>query len=83
MAFVSPRLRELFDGVPVSQTFGKKSFFAKGLERDEAAVRTSLSLPWSQGPVEGAINKLKLIKRSMYGRANFDLLRTRVLYAVS
>jgi hypothetical protein len=57
--------------------------FAKGLERDEAAVRASLSLPWSQGPVEGAINKLKLIKRSMYGRANFDLLRTRVLCAAS
>jgi len=57
--------------------------FAKGLERDEAAVRASLRLPWSQGPVEGAINKLKLIKRSMYGRANFDLLRTRVLRAAS
>jgi transposase len=57
--------------------------FAKGLERDEAAVRAGLSLKWSQGPVEGAINKLKLIKRSMYGRANFDLLRTRVLCAAS
>jgi transposase len=55
--------------------------FAKGLQRDEAAVRAGLSLKWSQGPVEGAINKLKLIKRSMYGRANFDLLRTRVLCA--
>ena len=55
--------------------------FAKGLQRDEAAVRVGLSLKWSQGPVEGTINKLKLIKRSMYGRANFDLLRTRVLCA--
>jgi transposase len=55
--------------------------FAKGLQRDEAAVRAGLSLKWSQGPVEGAINKLKLIKRSMYGRANFDLLRIRVLCA--
>jgi len=55
--------------------------FAKGLVRDEAAVRAGLSLKWSQGQVEGAVNRLKLIKRSMYGRAKFDLLRIRVLYA--
>ena len=55
--------------------------FARGLQRDEAAVRAGLRLKWSQGPVEGAINKLKLIKRSMYGRAKFDLLRIRVLCA--
>jgi transposase len=55
--------------------------FAKGLERDEAAVRAGLRYSWSQGPVEGAINRLKLIKRSMYGRAKFDLLRIRVLSA--
>jgi len=55
--------------------------FARGLQRDEAAVRARLRLKWSQGPVEGAINKLKLIKRSMYGRAKFDLLRIRVLCA--
>jgi len=55
--------------------------FAKGLLRDEAAVRAGLSLKWNQGPVEGAVNRLKLIKRSMYGRAKFDLLRTRVLCA--
>jgi len=55
--------------------------FAQGLLQDEAAVRAGLSLPWSNGPVEGKINKLKFIKRQMYGRANFDLLRLRVLYA--
>ncbi|GAC1637183.1 MAG: ISL3 family transposase [Ktedonobacteraceae bacterium] len=55
--------------------------FAKGLVRDEAAVRAGLSLKWSQGQVEGAVNRVKLIKRSMYGRAKFDLLRIRVLYA--
>ena len=55
--------------------------FAKGLQRDEAAVRAGLSLKWSQGPVEGNVNRLKLIKRSMYGRAKFDLLRKRVLCA--
>jgi transposase len=55
--------------------------FAAGLRRDEAAVRAGLSLPWSQGQVEGQVNRLKLIKRSGYGRANFDLLRHRVLAA--
>ncbi len=39
-----------------------------------------LTLPWSNGPLEGNINRLKLIKRSMYGRAEFDLLKLRVLY---
>ena len=55
--------------------------FANGILRDEAAVRAGLSLKWSQGQVEGAVNRVKLIKRSMYGRAKFDLLRIRVLYA--
>ena len=55
--------------------------FAQGLLQDEAAVRAGLSLPWSNGMVEGKINKLKTIKRQMYGRANFDLLRLRVLQA--
>jgi transposase len=53
--------------------------FAKGLERDYDAVQAGLSLAWSNGPTEGHINRLKLIKREMYGRANFDLLRRRVL----
>lgn len=55
--------------------------FAKGRVRDEAAVRAGLSLKWSQGQVEGAVNRLKLLKRSLYGRATFDVLRIRVLYA--
>jgi transposase len=55
--------------------------FATGLERDQAAVQAALALPYSNGPVEGQITRLKLIKRSMYGRANFDLLRARVLAA--
>jgi transposase len=53
--------------------------FAIGLERDLNAVRAGLSLAWSNGPTEGHVNRLKLIKRQMYGRANFDLLRRRVL----
>ena len=40
-------------------------------------------LPYSQGQTEGRVNKLKLVKRSMYGRGKFDLLRQRVLYAAS
>ncbi len=53
--------------------------FAKGLKGDLSAVTNALSLPWSQGQTEGQVNRLKLVKRSMYGRANFDLLRKRVL----
>ena len=55
--------------------------FARGLGRDEAAVRAGLDLPWSQGQTEGQITRLKLIKRQGYGRAKFDLLRQRVLHA--
>ncbi len=53
--------------------------FADGLRKDINAVRASLELPWSNGQTEGQVNRLKFIKRSMYGRANFDLLRKRVL----
>lgn len=53
--------------------------FAAGLERDKTAVVAALSLPWSNGQTEGQVNRLKLLKRQMYGRANFDLLRLRVL----
>lgn len=55
--------------------------FAGGLKRDLAAVRAALSLPWSTGPVEGQISRLKTIKRTMNGRGSFDLLRHRVLEA--
>lgn len=55
--------------------------FAAGIRRDRAAIDAMLSVTWSNGQVEGNVNRLKLIKRSMYGRAGFDLLRQRVLYA--
>jgi transposase len=51
---------------------------AASLRQDEAAVRAALTEPWSNGPVEGHINRLKLIKRQMYGRAGLELLRARV-----
>ncbi len=53
--------------------------FAGGLNRDWSAVEAAVTLPWSNGPVEGHVNRLKLIKRQMYGRAGFELLRSRVL----
>ena len=53
--------------------------FAGGLERDKDAVLAGLRESWSNGAVEGQVNRLKLKKRAMYGRAKFDLLRKRVL----
>ncbi len=52
--------------------------FANGIKQDLAAVTNALSLPWSNGQTEGQVNRLKLIKRQMYGRASFGLLRKRV-----
>ncbi|MCL5962399.1 MAG: ISL3 family transposase [Chloroflexi bacterium] len=54
---------------------------ANGIEDDRAAVNAAFSSTWSNGPTEGHINRLKLIKRQGYGRAKFDLLRARVLAA--
>ncbi|MFD9637504.1 ISL3 family transposase [Streptomyces violascens] len=55
--------------------------FARNLRRDFDAVRNGLSLPHSSGAVEGNINRLKMLKRQMFGRAGLDLLRKRVLLA--
>ena len=55
--------------------------FAHGLWEDLAAVTAGLTLEWSNGPVEGQITRLKLLKRQGYGRAGFALLRQRVLQA--
>lgn len=55
--------------------------FAQSLRKDYEAVRAGLSYEWSQGQVEGQITRLKLVKRQMYGRANFDLLKQRTLAA--
>ena len=53
--------------------------FASGLRDDYAAVKAGMTLPWSTGPVEGHINRLKMLKRQMFGRAYLDLLRRRFL----
>jgi transposase len=53
--------------------------FAEGIRRDYQAIRTTFELSWSQGQTEGQVNRLKLLKRQMYGRAKLDLLRRRFL----
>ncbi len=53
--------------------------FVVGIEKDKAAIVAALSLEWSNGQVEGQVNRIKLRKRQLYGRANFDLLRLYVL----
>jgi transposase len=53
--------------------------FAQGLREDLTAIQAGLTLPWSNGPVEGHVNRLKLRKRQGYGRAGCALLRHRVL----
>lgn len=55
--------------------------FARGVQRDFAAVYAGVAGKYSNGPVEGQVNRLKMLKRQLYGRAKFDLLRLRVLYA--
>lgn len=56
--------------------------FANGVEKDIAAVRNTITSPWSNGQTEGQITKLKLIKRQMYGRAKIDLLQARLVGAI-
>ena len=55
--------------------------FANGVTRDEAAVRAAITSKWSNGQTEAQINKLKMIKRQMYGRAKIDLLQARLIGA--
>jgi transposase len=55
--------------------------FAEGVRRDQSAVQAAITAPWSNGPVEGHVNRLKTIKRQMYGRGGFQLLRARIVHA--
>ncbi|WP_442272513.1 transposase [Streptomyces sp. M-16] len=57
------------------------STFANALNSDYDAVEAGLSTPWNSGQVKGAVNRIKMLKRQMFGRADFHLLRTRVLLA--
>jgi transposase len=74
------RLDDWLERVEGSGLSALKSF-AGGIRRDYGAVRAALSSVYSNGVVEGNVNRIKFLKRQMYGRANFDLLRKRVLYA--
>jgi transposase len=71
---LGPWINNVLDsGIPALKNF------AKGLLQDFDAVKAAVSLKWSNGQVEGQVNRLKNIKRQMYGRASFKLLRKRVL----
>ena len=79
---VRHRKADIFDGwLEQAEASGIKAFknFAASLKRDYAAIKAALTFNWSNGQVEGQVNRLKLIKRRMYGRADFDLLRKQVL----
>ena len=73
------RLEEWLDKVEASHLQAFQSFVT-GVQQDKDAVLAGLTLVWSTGPVEGQVNRLKLIKRSMYGQAALDLLKRRVLH---
>jgi transposase len=78
------RLSQRFDAWlerAASSTLPAFHSFGASLRRDYAAVKAGLSLIWSNGQTEGQVNRLKFVKRQMYGRANLDLLRLRVLFA--
>lgn len=76
------RPNELNEWLEAAQAsgIGELVWFANGVEQDRAAVSAAFANEWSQGQVEGQVNRLKLLKRGMYGRAKFDLLKARVLY---
>ena len=74
----SNQLRRWIEGAKHSG-FGPVVRFAYGLQKDISAVAAAVDTSWSTGQVEGQINRLKMIKRQMYGRAGFELLRARVL----
>ena len=77
------RGRELDDWVADVRTTGPPELrgFSRNLQHDWAAVHAGLTERWSSGSVEGNVNKVKVTKRQMFGRARFDLLRKRVLLA--
>ena len=76
-----PAARDSWLDQAASSTLKPFQSFAARLRRDYDAVRAGAEQKWSTGPVEGAINKLKMVKRTMFGRAGFPLLQRRVLLA--
>lgn len=79
---IAERRSDLFAGWLESTKESSSIFlsnFTKKLEEDYDAVLAAIQFDWSNGQLEGRVNRLKTIKQMMYGRANFDLLRLRVL----
>jgi transposase len=72
---------ESLDEVLAAATGTLFARFAASLRRDFDAINAALVLPWTTSPVEGQISRIKMLKRTMYGRAGFELLRARVLNA--
>jgi transposase len=84
LAMVRERTADAFDPwLEACATSGVSDLvtFGAGLHREYESVRSALELPYSTGPVEGHVNRIKVLKRQGYGRAKFDLLRQRVLLA--
>jgi transposase len=75
----SAKLLEWIERVKQPEVPKELRNFAKGLEQEWPSIKPAIELPWNNGRAEGHVNRIKLIKRQMYGRANFDLLRIRVL----
>lgn len=74
------RLPDWLDAVRQNNLPGPHTL-AAGIDRDRDAVIAGLTLPWNSGVVEGHVNRIKMLKRQMLGRAGFRLLRKRVLLA--
>jgi transposase len=80
-AIVRERKSHALDAWLAEAEAGPLASFVAGLRADRPAVEAALREPWSSGQVEGTINKLKLLKRQMYGRASADLLGARLMSA--
>ena len=79
-----PANRQGFDPAPLDEAALNTGIhamvrFVRTLQQDIEAVEAAVSQPWSNGPVEGQINRLKMLKRQMYGRGGTELLRARLL----
>ena len=80
-AMLRHKVVEKLDDVLIAGADTMLARFATGLRRDFDAIHAALELPWTTSQVEGQISRIKMLKRTMYGRAEFELLRARVLQA--
>jgi len=67
----------------ISSSIDELRGFAIGLKKDLKSIKNSFDLPWSNGPVEGNVNKIKTLKRQMYGRCSLSLFEKRLVLAPS